>query len=84
MCAGRAGAVPGKNGFQESSGNRTGNRLGSRFQESVPRFQGLDRFQETGSRISSRAGGAGSKVWVGSRAASFQGSEVPGTGSRFG
>ena len=39
--------VPGK--FRESSGNRSGNRLGSRFQEPVPRFQGLDRFQ--GSRF---------------------------------
>ena len=36
-------------GFRESSGNRSGNRLGSRFQEPVPRFQGLDRFQ--GSRF---------------------------------
>ena len=57
MCAGRAGAVPGKKRvpgkFREGSGNRSGNRsgnwLGSRFQKPVPRFQGLDRFQ--GSRF---------------------------------
>ena len=42
-----SGKVPG--GFRESSGNRSGNRLGSRFQEPVPRFQGLDRLQ--GSRF---------------------------------
>ena len=31
-----SGKVPG--GLRESSGNRSGNRLGSRFQEPVPRF----------------------------------------------
>ena len=81
----RFGWVPGK--FRDSSGNRSGNRLGSRFQEPVPRFQGLDgfqasRFQEPVPRFQGLDGFQASRFqepvprfeWV-------PGLEVPGTGS---
>ena len=72
MCAGRAGAVPGKNGFRESSGrvpgkfrNRSRNRLGSRFQEGLDRFRG-SRFQEPVPRLGLEVPGTGSGNRLGS------------------
>ena len=71
VCSGPAGAVPGKNGFREGSGNRSGNRfrrVPGRFRE--PFREPVPMGSEV--RIGSRARGSrnrfqGSEVWIGSK-----------------
>ena len=58
-----SGKVPA--GFRESSGNRSGNRLGSRFQEGLDRFRG-SRFQEPVPRLGLEVPGTGSGNRLGS------------------
>ena len=76
MCAGRAGAVPGKNGFRESSGRVPGKfRWVPRFGSEVPGFRGskVPRFREPVPM--------GAEVWIDSRVPRFQEPVpmVPGT-----
>ena len=49
----------------QGSGNRSGNRLGSRFQEGLDRFRG-SRFQEPVPRLGLEVPGTGSGNWLGS------------------